>query len=234
MNDLPDESKEQFEKLISRREMLQSVGKFSLVAALALAGPSLLFQGCGDKKNEEIIGPDTDPLPDGSSPENAIPINFGNSAEATVRASDNQVVYFKFTPDQYYDVSLVDITGVNFVGGTIARVSILNNNLEEWEAREFEDLATVDFSVNSSTWYIKFEAVQGGGVISFSLAIGNPGTWSNYNDWSNYSDSWSNYSDSWSNYSDSWSNYSDSWSNYGDSWSNYSDYGAWGNWIQSW
>jgi hypothetical protein len=36
-----------------------------------------------------------------------------------------------------------------------------------------------------------------------------------------------------SSYSD-WSDYSDAWSNYSDTWSDYSDYGVWANWIQSW
>lgn len=234
MTDLPDDEKQRSEKLMSRREVLQSVGRFSLIAALALAGPSVLFQGCKEDKTTNIVGPDTNPAPDGSSPEQAIPINFGGSGEATIRSSDNMIKYYKFNPDQHYDISLVDITAVSFVSGTIARCTILNSSLSEWETQDFDGLDSVSFSVDAGTWYIKFEALQGGGVVNFRLTTETPETWDNYNDWSNYSDAWSNYSDTWSNYSDTWSNYSDTWSNYSDTWSNYSDYGAWGNWMESW
>lgn len=222
-----------FEKSINRRQVLQKLGKFSAIAAFALAGPSMLLEGCG--KDNPVSAPTGEPLPDGSSPEQAIPLNLGDSAEATIRASDGMVKYYKFDPGQYLELSLVEITAVSFVAGTIAKCSILHSDLTELEIKEFEDIATLDFSVDSGTWYIKIEALQGGGIATFALSIGTPGTWSNYNDWNNYSDAWNNYSDSWSNYSDAWSNYSDSWSNYSDSgWHNYSDYGAWGNWMQSW
>lgn len=234
MEKLPEKKKSEFDKLMNRREVLRSVGKFSAIAALALSGSSLLLNACKKSTNTEIIGPDTEPSPDGSSIEKAIQIDFGDSAEATIRASDGMVKYYKFIAIQNYDLSLVNILAVSFVGGTIVRCTILNSNLEEWDYQDFDDLATVDFSAETGTWYIKFEALQGGGIITFRLAVGTPGTWDNYNDWNNYSDAWNNYSDTWSNYSDAWTNYSDSWSNYSDSWSNYSDYGAWGNWIQSW
>lgn len=234
MNDLPDEEKKQFEEHMSRRKMLQSLGKFSLIAAMALTGPPILFQGCKSDKSTNVVGPDSDPAPDGSSPSQAIPITLGSTADATIRSSDNKVVYFKFTASQYYDVALVTITAVNFVGGTIGLCTILNSSLEEVSTHDFDGTDDFGFSAETGTWYIKFEATQGGGIVSFSFTEGSPDSWSDYNDWNNYSDAWSNYSDAWSNYSDSWNNYSDSWSNYSDSWSNYSDYGAWGNWIQSW
>jgi hypothetical protein len=229
----PEDEKSKFDRIVDRREALQSIGKFSAIAALALAGPSFLLEGCGsdDSVSSNVVG---EPLPDGSSPEQAIPLQFGDSAEATVRASDGTVKYYRFDPSQYYDVSLVDITAVSFIGGTVARCTLLNSNLQEIDYEEFDGTDQMEFSVDAGTWYIKFEALHGGGVVSFSLVIGDSGTWDNYNDWENYSDGWSNYSDGWSNYSDGWSNYSDSWGNYSDSWYNYSDYGAWGNWIESW
>ena len=233
MTEKSDENKRHSDQTVSRREMLQTLGKYSAIAALVLASPAVLLEGCG--KDETVTAPTGgEPPPDGSTPEKAIPINFGDSKEATIRASDGTVKYYKFDSTQYYDVSLVEITAISLIGGSLAKCSILNSSLSEWASTEFEDVATLDFSLDSGTWYIKFEAIQGGGIITFNLRTGTPGGWDNYNDWNNYSDAWSNYSDSWSNYSDAWSNYSDSWSNYSDSWNNYSDYGAWGNWMQSW
>jgi hypothetical protein len=219
------------DRLISRRKLLESLGKYSAVAAMILAGPTILFYGCGKEKTTQS---EPGEFNDGSSPQKAIPIALDTFHDATIRASDGTVKYYKFNTTQSYHSGLISITGLSCVGQTIGKVTLLNSALNVISELEFDDIAGLDIQTEAGTWYIKFEALQGGGIVSFWLYSQSPSEWSNYNDWNNYSDAWSNYSDVWSNYSDAWTNYSDTWSNYSDTWSNYSDYGAWGNWMESW
>ena len=218
------------DQIMDRRQVLRTMGKFSTIAAFVLAGPTMLIEGCGKDKSVSYNDTAGEPAPDGSTAERAIPLNLGDSAQATIRASDNMVKYYKLTPTQYYDLALITITAVSFVGGSSGLCSLLDSGLNSLTTTDFDGQDTLDFSLESGTYYIKFEALHGGGVVTFNYNLGTP-SWDNYNDWSNYSDAWSNYSDAWSN---SWTNYSDTWGNYSDSWYNYSDYGAWGNWIESW
>lgn len=216
------------EFFVSRRDFLITAGKYSAVAACALAGVGL-GASCGGGGGGDG-GDGGTCVAGGANAASAPTVKLGDCLKVSL-ASAGAFQYFKFTAQ-----APIDVVGISVSSCTgKARFAVMSDGGSQvvLEEHDLDTPHTITGSCEAGTYYLRFQAVGGAFETTARLASLPAGSWSNaYSDWSN---AWTNYSD-WSN--NTWSN--SGWSNAYSDWSNawhhaYSDWSnAWGNWMQSW
>jgi hypothetical protein len=226
--------------VISRREMLQRIGKFSALAAGVLAAPtSALVSGCSGVESDRKSGSTTTwQEGDGASVDEALLIKWGDTYR-DVRVEGQTMCFFEFRDSD----GLGEIRITSFDGDSL--ICVVNPRNSESEGISFD----TDSAVTSEPFRFRsgdilhFGAGLGEGhPVEFTITLqrvnseGDADGGAGYDGGSEWSDSaveWSN-APSWTDWNDApaWSDWYDApWSDYSD-YNDYSDY--WGNWMESW
>lgn len=183
----------------SRREFLQRFGRYSAVAAVALAATPVL-QGCDLFKWSDK---------NGTTPDDPINLEFGKTYGVLLDSSKRPELYFVFAPGDI-DFFLLNLSSEGTANGTLV-CTLLDENLI--------DLGSLDVSLgyayqinhcSASKYFLKFTT---GGDADFTIQLDENPSYSDYADWNNWAN-WTN----WTDYSD-WANWTN-WAN----WTDYSDY----------
>jgi hypothetical protein len=197
---------------LSRREFLQRIGRYSAIAAVALAATPVL-QSCDlfefSNKN-------------GTTPDDPIDIEYGKTYSVKLNSSKRPNMYFLFAPGSM-EYFLLTISSEGSANGTLS-CTLLDENQT--------DLGSIDiqtgniYQINNCTATKYFLRFTSGGDATFAFRFDENPDYSDYadwNDWTNWTD-YSDYSDwtNWTDYSD-WTN----WTDYND-YSDYSDYSCFG------
>ncbi|MBI5417198.1 hypothetical protein HZA55_04545 [Candidatus Poribacteria bacterium] len=224
------------EKSIDNKELLQRMGRYSAIAAVAILAPSLgcINQGGNsnntNKTDSTVIDNTGSTKIGGSTYDSATLINVNDTLNVSLN-SDKNTVYYKFTAASSTILKLF----INSVSGE-ARCSLYSNigNIASkyGDTHSIKTSHTTTFQVEPGTYFIKFSSVSTTVSIVSKFTTVVPGSWAN-----SYSDLWTNnYSDTYSDWTNNYSDWTNNYSDWNNRWSHaYSDWSnAWGNWMQSW
>jgi hypothetical protein len=225
---------------VTRRQMLQRLGGFSVVAAGLLVLPAARATAGNMSPILPLLlddstsppGPDPGSLSEGfeSGDFSTYPWVQGGSAPWIIVSSDK------------YQGSYAARSGV-VVHGSASELSITRTFAQQGYIsfyRKVSSEASYDFLLFLCD---EIEKARWSGVVAWSRVEYAVTAGTHTLKWKYSKDASVNGNDdcAWideilftpqSSYTD-WSNYSDAWSNYSDTWNNYSDYGVWAAWMQS-